>query len=38
MNIDNETRARWVRDWMRSPLKQSEFCAAHGISTRALRE
>jgi hypothetical protein len=38
MTIDNETRARWVREWMRSPLKQSEFCAAHGISTRALRE
>jgi hypothetical protein len=38
MTIDNETRTRLVREWMRSPVKQSEFCAAHGISTRALRE
>lgn len=38
MTIDNETRTRLVREWMRSPLQQSEFCAVHGISTRALRE
>lgn len=38
MNFDDGTRARLAREWMRSPLKQSEFCAAHGISTRVLRE
>lgn len=38
MTFDNETRCRLVREWMRSPLKQTEFCAAHGVSTRVLRE
>lgn len=38
MTFDDEARARLAREWMRSPMKQSEFCAAHGISTRVLRE
>lgn len=38
MTIDDDARAQVVREWFRSPLKQAEFCAEKGISTRALRE
>jgi hypothetical protein len=36
--LDNEARIQLVREWLRSPLKQTEFCTEKGISTRALRE
>lgn len=38
MTLDDEARAQVVREWMRSPLKQTEFCAEKGISPRVLRE
>jgi hypothetical protein len=36
--VNDEVRAQVVRQWMRSPLKQTEFCAERAISTRVLRE